>query len=117
MLTEKQMATIRAVEPGRFDCLYSDIVDIRDAEGGGALATGSLCFAYGFLKGRRAERAEAKKKAYRKAKKAAPGYGLLLALIEKNMGNEHFVQCMAAFAQGLTSNSGTSEYERVQEGA
>ena len=101
MTIEKLMAQINAVEPGRFDCALRDIVAICNACGGCAVEAGSKCFDYGFLKGRRAERAEAKKKYMKELERQAPGYGMLLSIIERNMSNEQFIGAMTARAKNL----------------
>ena len=113
MLTKKQIAAICKVDAGNYACLCSDIADISDAVGGGPIATGIDCFNYGFLKGQRAERAAAKKKARREMEKHAPGYGLLMTLVEKNMSNERFIQSMTAFALGFTGDSSKSSGKAV----
>lgn len=105
MTTEKLMETIRSVNPGRYDCKFSDIVAIRDAGSGEAVDTGADCFYFGFLQGQKAAKAETRRKAEdrrrREMEKHAPGYGILTALIEKNMSNEYFIRIVAAFARGL----------------
>ena len=101
MNTEKLLAQIDAVMPGRFDCKFGEIVAIRDACGGGAIETGSKCFYYGFLKGRRAAEAEARKRAELNPDCRVSGYGLLLTIIERNMDNEKMIRALTTHAQEL----------------
>ena len=114
MNTERLMSLIRSADPGKYDCCPSDIIAISEANCGELIAVGAGCFSYGFQQGQRAAKAEARRKEkerfQREMENHAPGYGLLWALVQKNMGNERFVRCVVRFAQRM---DGRSQEERT----
>lgn len=92
MTTDKLLEAIYKVDTGRYKLELEEAHTIAERYEGdpyGGIVAG---YRYGFLKGRRAERADARKKARREMEQHAPGYGLLMALIQKNMGNEQFIR-------------------------
>lgn len=101
MNIDKLLAQIDAVKPGRFDCLLGDIIAIRDACGDSVVEACAKCFYYGFLKGQQAAEAEARKQAKAQVERHAPGYGMLITIIERNMGNERFIGALAGRAKNL----------------
>lgn len=103
MNPDKLMETIRAVKiPCAYRIYPDDLLTIVQANDGKATKAALDVFRYGFLKGQRAARAEDKRKAkeryHREMEKHAQGYGLLMALIDKNKSNGLFVGCVSSFA-------------------
>ena len=102
MNIEKLMRDIEAVRPGQCGCILKDIAAIRDAVGGGALETGARCFNYGYLKGQRAAKAEAKRVERRKLERDPSGwYGYLSRWLERNIGNERELELVGVFARKI----------------
>lgn len=60
-----------------------------------------LAFQFGFLQGQRAMEDENLKKAKSETERHAPGYGYLLATIERHMSNAEFVRGMLVRAHSL----------------
>lgn len=61
MTPETLYATIDKVNPGRFDCSMKELGDIVQRHPGRMYDIGYDAFKYGFLKGKRAAEAEARK--------------------------------------------------------
>lgn len=102
MTDEKLVKTIKGfIVPEPYDMRLKEINAVYEAGGGDISRCIMYAFNHGFLKGRRAERAEAKKKYMKELERHAPGYGLLLTIIERNMSNERFIGFMTARAKNL----------------
>lgn len=101
MTTDKLLEAIYKVDTGRYKLELEEVQTIAEEYGGdpyGGIVAG---YRYGFLKGRRAERADARKKARREMEQHARGYGLLMALIQKNRSNEQFIRRLCTRARSM----------------
>ncbi|MEL4861600.1 hypothetical protein AAEU42_10175 [Pseudoflavonifractor phocaeensis] len=61
MNIDKLMKDIQKVKPGRHGCKLGELSDICGASGGYGLKAAANCFLFGFIQGRKAERAEARR--------------------------------------------------------
>lgn len=98
MNIDKLMKDIQKVKPGRYGCNLGDLSDVCDASGGYGLEAAANCFLFGFIQGRKAERAAMELKVRKEADTDAPGYGLLYALVKKHRTDEDFTRVMSSIA-------------------
>lgn len=102
MHQERLFQQIDSVETGRYSMTFEELMAVIHRHKGDTAEACADAFLYGFLKGQRAERAAVMEGHRREAATSAPGYGALLALVEKNQTSPQFVLRLLAFARGMS---------------
>ena len=113
MNAEKLMKTIRGVRAGKYGCRSTELNMILDHNRNSPAGSAVDAFQYGFLKGQRAAKAEAKRKQRLILDKDKTGwYGLICRCARRNIGNEIFLSRLGSYARSLEAAMNKKEGEQ-----
>lgn len=103
MNAEKLMKTIEAIEiPRPYRAYPHEVIAIHNANNGGAFGIANDAYRYGFLKGQRAAKAEARREKKQLAARDTTGWhGYLSRWLERNIDNEHLLSLTGEFARAM----------------